>query len=140
MNNAVFAGRVGADAELNYTKAGKAVASFNIAIDNGKDVDGKKREATWVKCVLWEKRAESLSPYVKKGIVVIVSGPVSSEAWTSKQDGEAKARIVVNVREFTFGGSKSSDDAGSPGQQEGRAQQAAQPTGASPITDEDITF
>ena len=59
MNTAVFAGRVGTDAELNYTKSGKAVASFSIAIDNGKDQDGNKREATWIKAVLWEKKAEA---------------------------------------------------------------------------------
>jgi single-strand DNA-binding protein len=137
MNTAVFAGRVGQDAELNYTKSGTAVASFSMAIDNGKDKDGQKRPATWIKAVLWEKRAESLAQYIKKGIVVIVSGPVSTEAWTSKQDGSAQAKIVCTVREFDFGGSKSEDNGE---QQSPRPAQAAAPQGASPITDEDIPF
>ncbi len=144
MNTAVFAGRVGNDAELNYTKSGKAVASFSIAIDNGKDQDGNKREATWIKAVLWEKKAEGLAKYILKGTSVVVSGPVSTEAWISKKSGEAESKIIVTVREFTFGGS-SKNEAGSPGQQEGRAQQAAKPQAAdpragSPITDEYIPF
>lgn len=138
MNCAVFAGRVGGDAELNYTKAGKAVASFSIAIDNGKDGDGNKRATTWIKAKLWEKRAEVLAQYIKKGICVIIQGPVSTEAWISKQNGEAQANIVCNVREFTFGGGNG--DAGSPGQQEAKQQQQTASRDNGPITDEDIPF
>ncbi len=137
MNTSVFAGRVGQDAELNYTKSGTPVASFSMAIDNGKDKDGQKRAATWIKAVLWEKRAESLAPYIKKGIVVIVNGPVSTEAWISKQDGSAQAKIVCTVREFDFGGSKS-EDGGE--QHSAPASKPAQTSGPSPITDEDIPF
>ena len=48
MNNCVFAGRAGKDAELKYTQSGKAVASFSIAIDNGKDSNGEKRAPLWI--------------------------------------------------------------------------------------------
>ena len=134
MNTAVFAGRVGTDAELNYTKSGKAVASFSIAIDNGKDQDGNKREATWIKAVMWEKKAEALAKYVLKGISVVVSGPVSSEAWISKKSGDAESKIIVTVRDFTFGGGK--NDA----KQEAKPQ--AQPTDrtSQPIDGDDIPF
>ena len=140
MNTAVFAGRVGQDAELNYTKSGTAVASFSMAIDNGKDKEGQKRPATWIKAVLWEKRAESLSPYIKKGIVVIVSGPVSTEAWISKQDGTAQAKIVCTVREFDFGGSKTEDSNGEHTAPAARPGPPAEAPPSSIITDEDIPF
>ena len=143
MNNAVFAGRVGSDAVLNYTKSGKAVADFSIAIDNGKDQDGNKRNATWIKAVLWEKKAEALAQYIKKGISVVVSGPVSTEAWISKKTSEAESKVIVTVRDFTFGGgSGDSSGAGSPGQQEAKQQRAAvtDPRAGSPISDEDIPF
>ncbi len=104
MNIGVFTGRVGGDAEVRYTQGGKAVASFSIAIDNGKSKDGEKKAATWITATLWEKRAESLTPYIKKGIMVSVSGPVSSQAWIDKNDGSAKSKVVVTVREFTFAG------------------------------------
>lgn len=138
MNVATFAGRVGQNAELNYTKDGKPVASFSLAIDNGKDRDGQKRPATWIKAVLWEKRAENLAPHIEKGKFVIVSGPVATEQWISKENGSAQSKIVVTVREFTFGGGSASGD----GEERSAPRQAAQPNPApgSPITDEDIPF
>jgi single-strand DNA-binding protein len=135
MNCCVFVGRVGGDAELNYTKDGKAVSNFNIAIDNGKNKDtGVKRPATWIKCVLWEKRAESLSQYIKKGIVVEVQGPVASEAWISKKSGEAESRVVVTVKDFTFGGGSGSEEEAAP------APRQEAPRADAPISDDDIPF
>jgi single-strand DNA-binding protein len=101
MNVGAFVGHVGKDAKLERTQGGKAVASFSLALDNGKDAQGQKRDPTWIKCVLWEKKAEALAQHVTKGKMVAVSGPVSVEAWISKQ-GEAQAAIVVTVREFAF--------------------------------------
>ena len=143
MNSATFAGRVGADAELKYTQSGKAVADFNIAVDNGKDSEGQKRQPTWVKCVLWERKAEGLAQYVKKGGIVVVQGPVSTEAWISKQDGKAQSRIIVTVREFTFGGGAKENSSSAPADDFGPAPvaQSAPPQRASdPITDSDIPF
>lgn len=136
MNIGTFAGRVGNDAELKYTTSGKAVASFSIAIDQGKNADGNKRNALWVKATLWEKRAESLAPYITKGKFVIVSGPVSSEAWVSKNSGNAESKVVVTVREFTFGG-------GDGGEKQQGTAPAAVPASdgyAAPINDDDIPF
>ena len=137
MNTAVFAGRVGADAELKYTQGGKAVADFNIAVDNGKDSEGQKRQPTWIKAVLWEKRAESLAQYIKKGSMVIVQGPVSAEAWVSKQDSKPTARITVNVREFTFGGGARNEEQNSA---PAPRSEPADPRNSGPITDDDIPF
>ena len=144
MNSATFAGRVGADAELKYTQSGKAVADFNIAIDNGKDSEGQKRQPTWVKAVLWERKAEGLAQYIKKGSIVVVQGPVSTEAWISKQqDGKPQSRIIVTVREFTFGGGAKENSSSAPADDFGPtpvAQSAAPQRDSGPITDEDIPF
>jgi len=104
MNVATFAGRIGKDARLERTQGGKAVTSFSLAIDNGRDGDGKKRDPIWIRAVLWEKRAEALAPHITKGRMVAVSGPVHVEAWIS-HDNSPQAAIVVTVHEFTFCGS-----------------------------------
>jgi single-strand DNA-binding protein len=134
MNNWTIAGRTGQDAELKYTQSGKAVASFSIAVDQGKDENGQKRQPLWIKATIWEKRAESLAPHIKKGAVVIVSGPARLETWTNRE-GESKAQLGITVREFTFGGgSGSKDDAGAP------AERQAAPQNSGTITDDDIPF
>jgi single-strand DNA-binding protein len=138
MRQGFFVGRVGNDAEITYTLQGIAVTKFSLAIDNGKDKEGEKRAATWIKCAIWRDRAEKLGPYIKKGIVVAVSGDVDARAWSDKNSGEARCQMEVNVNQFTFGGSKSdSSEAEAP---------AVKPAGAgsnasaSIITDEDIPF
>lgn len=134
MNHATFIGRVGQDAELRYTNGGKAVSSFSMAIDNGKDANGEKRTPTWIKATLWEKRAESLTKYITKGKLVAVSGPVSVEAWVGKTDGNAQGKIVLTIREFEFCGGPRDDasDGDSPREPQAQAPQ--------PISDEDIPF
>lgn len=140
MNTAHFIGRVGKDAEVRYTQGGKAVADFSMALDNGKAQNGEKRPPTWVKAVLWEKKAEALAQYITKGKLVAVTGPVSTEAWVGKQDGNAQAKIVITVREFEFcGGPKSEGTADGEGSQEAPARPQADGS-SGPITDEDIPF
>lgn len=134
MNQGFFVGRVGGDAELRYTGSGKAVAKFSLAIDNGKNSEGGSRPATWVKCVLWEKRAESLAKYVTKGKCVAVSGPISVESWIDKSSGESRASIVVTVREFTFGGG------GERREQQEENMPAERANTAPEVSDEDIPF
>jgi len=124
MKSITIAGRVGNDAELRQTQSGKAVASFTVAVDNGKDASGRKRDATWFKCVLWEKRAEALAPHITKGQFVVVSGEPGVEAYTAK-NGEAAAKLVVRVDQFTFGGG--GDGQRSEGRQEQRGQQRQEP-------------
>ena len=137
MNKGTFIGRVGQDAELHYTPQGAAVCSFSMAIDNGKNKDtGEKRPPLWIKASLWNKRAESLAQYITKGKLVAVIGRVGAEAWSDKQSGEAKAKIVVTVDEFEFCG-------GSNGGNEQEPQQPPQTNnnlGSDGITDEDIPF
>ena len=127
-------GRVGNDAELRYTNAGKAVASFTLAVDNGKDkTTGNDRPPTWWKVTLWEKRAESLAQYILKGKLVYVSGRAGSEAWINKDDGEARSKLTLQMDNFEFcGGTKAESASEQPA--------PAQPPAAAPISDEDIPF
>src|SRR5579863_7105108 len=108
MKIGMFVGRVGGDAETTYTPQGIAVTKFSLAIDNGKDKEGEKREATWVKCVIWRERGEKLGPHIKKGIVVAVSGDIDARAWIDKNSGDARCQMEMNVNQFTFGGSSAS--------------------------------
>lgn len=139
MKQGFFVGRVGGDAELTYTPQGIAVTKFSLAIDNGKDKEGEKKQATWVKAVIWRERGEKLAPHIKKGIVVAVSGDIDARAWTDKNSGEARCQIEINVDKFTFGGSPASERSESSDERPSgaRPKTAASP---GPITDDDIPF
>jgi single-strand DNA-binding protein len=131
MKQGFFVGRVGSDAEVTYTPQGLAVAKFSIAIDNGKDKEGQKKNPTWVKCAIWRDRAEKLAPYIKKGIMVAVAGDVDARAWIDKNTGDARCSMEMNVNVFTFGG-------GNGEKSEAREYEPVATPAA--ITDEDIPF
>jgi len=74
MQQLTIAGTIGKDAEVRKTQNGEPVAGFSVAVDNGKDKDGNKRETTWFDCSLWGKRGEGLGPYLTKGTRVTITG------------------------------------------------------------------
>jgi single-strand DNA-binding protein len=98
---AIAAGRLARDAELRTTGSGTSVCSFTIACDAGY---GDKKRTEWVKVALFGKRADGLSPYLKKGTALTVQGEAKSNGWT--KDGEAKAEIVIFADKITLQGSR----------------------------------
>lgn len=101
MQNLTIAGNVGNVKDIREVNGDK-VLNFSVAVDNGKDKNGERRESTWYECSLWGKRAEALAPYIEKGSKLVVSGRPSARA----HDGKAYLGITVN--ELTFMSSKSS--------------------------------
>lgn len=95
MQMLTIAGNVGNVKDLKEV-GGEKVLNFSIAVDNGKDKSGEKREATWYDCALWGKRAESLAPYIAKGSKLVVSGRPGARAY------EGKAYLTLTVGELTF--------------------------------------
>lgn len=104
MQQLIIAGNVGKDAQLRRTQSGDPVLNFSVAVDNGKDKEGQKRDATWFDCSLWGKRAESLQSYITKGTKLVLTGRPTTRAH------EGKAYLGINVSELTFMGGGRSDD------------------------------
>lgn len=98
MQTLTIAGNVGNVKDIKDVNGDK-VLNFSIAVDNGKDKNGEKREPTWYDCALWGKRAESLAPYIAKGDKLAVQGRPSARAH------EGKAYMGLTVNELTFMGS-----------------------------------
>jgi len=76
MNKVILIGRVTKDLELKATQNGIQYVQFDLAIDNGKDKDGNQRDADFISCTAWDKQAETLSVYVKKGHKIAVEGSI----------------------------------------------------------------
>ena len=107
MISMTIAGNVGKNAELRTTQGGDPVLGFSIAVDNGKDKDGNKRDSTWVNCSIWGKRAESLQSYITKGTKLVVTGRPGVNVY------EGKGSLTLSVNDLTFmGGAKQEDRGG----------------------------
>lgn len=73
MNLVIVKGRLTKDIVLNTTGA-KPVGKFTIAVNRDfKNKDGKY-DADFINCVAFDKRAETLANYVKKGQEVLLRG------------------------------------------------------------------
>lgn len=118
MNKVILGGYISRDIETRYTPtANKAVVSFDIACRNGKDT-------TFIKCVAWEKNAEFISKYFKKGSYIEIVGRMQNRYYDDK-DGKRVYITEVLVEEVFFGGNSK--------KQEGQDL-------FTPVTDEDLPF
>jgi single-strand DNA-binding protein len=148
-------GNVGKDPEIRTTAGGMTVASFSLATaDRAKDAQGNWADKTeWHNLVCFQRTAEIVRDYVKKGSQIFVEGKIQTRSWDDKTSGEKKYKTEILVNELSLlggrgegGGSggggyeKSSSSGGS--YSGGRASTpAAQPDYADQgITDEDIPF
>lgn len=96
MNKVVLTGRVTKQIELRRTQNGKAVVTFQIAVDNHRKDDG----ADFPVCVAWDKIAELMNTYVKKGHKVGISGRLQTRTYESKGKKNFVTEVLVEEVEF----------------------------------------
>ncbi len=154
VNKVFLLGNVGKDPEIRATQGGMTVASFSLATaDRAKDAQGNWADKTeWHNIVCFQRTAEVVRDYVKKGSQILVEGKIQTRSWDDKTSGEKKYKTEILCNELTLLGGK----AGSSG--EGGASSGSyskpsstssydqrQPTSApdygdNGITDDDIPF
>jgi single-strand DNA-binding protein len=106
LNHCTFIGRAGKDPELRYTPSGAAVANLSIACGwKGKDQEGVE----WVNCVAYEKLAEIIGEYVKKGTQIFVSGRFTTRKWQDK-DGHARYSTEIRLERMQLLGSSPTEE------------------------------
>ena len=68
VNSVILIGRLTKDPEIKKTSSGKSVASFTLAVNQRFNRD----KTDFINCVAWEKTADYLGNYVKKGNLIAV--------------------------------------------------------------------
>lgn len=99
MNNYSAIGRLTRDPETKYTTSGKAVTSFDLAVDVGY---GQNKKTIFWPCKLWGDRGENFAKYVAKGNQVGIEASIDQEEWTDKGSGEQRRKLVLVVNNFTL--------------------------------------
>ena len=97
MKNITIAGRLTRDAEFRRTPNGEPVLGFSVAVDDGY---GERKSTLFFDCSLWGKRGEALTPHLKKGGSVTVSGDFS------RREHDGKTYLTVRANEITLQGGK----------------------------------
>ena len=99
MNSVNLTGRMTREAELKYLSDGKGVASFTIAVNRG-----YSKDADFIKVTVWDKQAENLVKYTKKGSQVEVEGSIRTGSY--EKDGKRVYTTEVQATRIGYLDSK----------------------------------
>lgn len=93
LNRVALVGRLTRDPELRRTGSGKAVTSFNLAVERNFKSDDQ--EADFISCVCWGKIAENTERYCSKGSMVSVDGRIQTRNYENNQGQKVYVTEVV---------------------------------------------
>jgi single-strand DNA-binding protein len=97
VNKVILVGRLGQDPEVRQTPQGNAVANVSLATtERFKDKSGQQQEkAEWHRLVFWNRQAEIVRDYCKKGSQIYVEGSLATREWQDKEGGKRYTTEVV---------------------------------------------
>jgi single-strand DNA-binding protein len=103
LNKVLLIGNLTRDPELRYIPSGSAVATFTVAVNRVyKDQAGEKKEQTsFIRVVVWGRRAEVCGEYLSKGSPVFVEGRLQSRDWET-QEGQKRSTVEVVADNIQF--------------------------------------
>ncbi|WP_448516183.1 single-stranded DNA-binding protein [Pseudothermotoga sp.] len=100
-NRVILVGRLTRDPEARMTTTGSAVASFTLAVDRpSRSSDGQKT-TDFIRIVAFNKLADFVRLYLKKGQLVLVEGELRINKWQSR-DGANMTTPEIWARDIRF--------------------------------------
>ncbi len=93
VNRVVLVGRLTKDPMLRKTQTGKSVLSFTVAVNRR---FSQEEQADFVNCVAWEKTADFLNNYARKGSLVSVEGRIQSRSYDDKDGRRVYVQEVLS--------------------------------------------
>ncbi len=154
VNKVILLGNVGKDPEIRTTQGGMTVASFSLATaERAKDQAGNWTDKTeWHNLVAFQRTAEIVRDYVKKGSQLYIEGKIQTRSWDDKESGQKKYRTEILVNDLQLLGGRGDGASSGGGYERSSGGYATNPTRSSApsapandyadqgITDEDIPF
>ena len=107
INKVILVGNLGKDPEVRYMPSGGAVANVTLATsDQWKDKQtGEQRERTeWHNVVFFQRLAEIVGEYLKKGSQVYVEGSLRTRKWQDKSGNDRYTTEIVASEMQMLGG------------------------------------
>jgi single-strand DNA-binding protein len=99
VNKVILVGNVGKDPEVKLLASGMSVANFTLATNERfKDKSGEFQERTeWHNLVAYQRLAEIVRDYTKKGSKLYIEGRIQTRSWDDKENQKHyKTEIIVN--------------------------------------------
>jgi len=108
VNKVILVGNVGQNPEVKYTPSGFPVARVSLATNERfKDGNDQWQDRTeWHSIVAWQRLAEIVGEYVRKGTKLYIEGKLQTTSWQDRQSGEKKYRTEIVARDLVLLGSR----------------------------------
>ncbi len=148
VNKVILVGNLGKDPEVRFAPSGSAMANITVATtESWKDKQtGEKQEKTeWHRVVFFNRLAEIVGEYLKKGSQVYIEGRLQTRKWQG-QDGQDRYTTEIVASEMQMLGGRAGgggDTAWNAPQQNSAPAQQAAPQASTPPSDDfddDVPF
>jgi single-strand DNA-binding protein len=95
MNSVNLVGNLTRDPEAKALSNGTTLTKFTIALN-------EKDKAHFFDIICWERLAENVAQYVKKGDKVAISGKLEYNEWEEQDTGRKRNKIEVRASTVDF--------------------------------------
>lgn len=110
LNQCMFIGRLVKDPEVRYATSGTAMCSFTLACGwKTKDKEGTE----YIRCVAYQRTAEIIGEYQKKGSQMLVIGRQSTREYEKDGQKRYSTEIIVDKMQM-LGHAKGNESAPKP--------------------------
>ena len=110
MNKVVLIGRLSRDPELRHTANNTPVCQINVAISRPV-AQGKEPETDFINVTIWNKQAENLVKYVKKGNQIAIEGRIQTRSYDNEEGKKVYVtEVLANHIEFIGNNSNKTND------------------------------
>ncbi len=100
INEVRLCGRLTKDPQLSKTSSGKSTINFNLAVNDGY---GENKRVSFINCVAYEKTANLINQYCKRGDELYCEGRINSYSYDNQKTGRKEFVTNVLVNRLQFG-------------------------------------
>jgi single-strand DNA-binding protein len=147
VNKVILVGNVGKDPEVKFLPSGQPVANFTLATsDRTKDKQGEWQDRTeWHNLTAYQRTAEIIRDYVKKGSKIYVEGRIQTRSWDDQASGQKRYRTEIIVNDLVLLSGRGEGEMGGGSRSSGSSYDQRPPAhqddfAGTEITDDDIPF
>jgi single-strand DNA-binding protein len=95
LNRIVLMGRLTREPELRTTQSGTSVVSFSLAVDRDFQRPGEEKQVDFINITAWDKRADFVNRYFRKGQLVAVEGRLQARNYEDRDGNKRTAYEVI---------------------------------------------
>ena len=112
-NLVILIGNTGDDVKMHHFEGGGCICNFPLATsETYTNKQGEKvTDTEWHNVKAFNKQAETLEKYLKKGDKIYIEGKIKTSTWEDDQ-GNKRYNKDIELRNFTFLTSSTNSDSG----------------------------